>query len=83
LATYTHLGSILNWSNDPEPVAAHLFLDQLMTRADFVVTSNIELVRVWNDSLCFQVGVTKTNQDGSKHIDHPFHVYSCPENPVI
>jgi len=54
-----------------------------MSHADFVVTSNIELVGVWNDALHFQVGVKKTNQEGSKHIDHPFHVYSCPENPVI
>ncbi len=86
LAAYTHLASILNRSNDPEHVAAHLFLLldwNLMSRADFVVTSNIELVGVWNDALRFQVGVTKTDQEGSKHIDHPFHVYSCPENPVI
>jgi len=25
LAAHTHLASILNWSNDPEHVAAHLF----------------------------------------------------------
>ena len=86
LVAYIHLASILNRSNDPEHVAAHLFLLldwNLMSRADFVVTSNIELVGVWNDALCFQVGVTKTDQEGSKHVDHPFHVYSCPENPVI
>ena len=49
----------------------------------FFVTTNIELVGVLNDALHFQVGLTKTDQEGSKHIDHPFHVFSCPENPVI
>ena len=40
LAAYTHLASILNRSNDPEHVAAHLFLLldwNLMSHADFVV----------------------------------------------
>ena len=35
------------------------------------------------DALLFNMGVTKTDQEGVKNIDHPWHVYSCPEHPEI
>lgn len=34
-------------------------------------------------AVCFDIGHTKYDQDGTKHVDHPFYVNSCPEKPVI
>ena len=85
-AAYEYLADILRRSDNPEHIAAHLFLLldwNLISCADGVVTSNISLVSLWSDSLRFAIGPTKTDQEGKKHVDHPFHVYSCPENPVI
>jgi hypothetical protein len=86
LAAYTYLANVLIKSDDPEHVAAHLFLLlewNLISRADMVINANIDLVGMYNDSLCFQVGPSKGDQEGSKHQDHPFHVYSVPQNPAI
>ena len=86
LAAYTYLANILHQSDDPVMIACHLFLVldwNLISRAENVVESNIEIIGLWNDALRFQVGVTKTDQEGVKHVDHPAHVYSCPENPAI
>lgn len=86
LAAYIYLATILHESSDPEMIAAHLFLLldwNLISRAEGVVTANIEIVGLWNDALKFQIGITKTDQDGSKNAEHPFHVYSNPSNPVI
>jgi hypothetical protein len=85
-AAYESLTGILHRCDNPEHITAHLFLLldwNLISRADGVVTSNISIVSMWSDSLRFEIGPTKTNQEGKKHVDHPFHLYSCPENPVI
>ena len=85
-ATYRHLAEILNHSSNPEHVAAHLFLLidwNLISWADGVISANIELVGMWSDALCFEIGPTETDQNGTKHVDHPFHVYVCPETPAI
>ena len=85
-AAYVHIAEILNCSSNPEHVAAHLFLLidwNLISWADGVISANIELVGMWSDALRFEIGPTKTDQDGTKHVDHPFHVYACPETPAI
>ncbi len=51
--------------------------------ADCVVSSTIELVGMRKDALVFKIGPTKTDQEGKYNVDHPFHIYSCPENPSI
>lgn len=38
---------------------------------------------MWSDALRFEIGPTKTDPEGKKNLDHPFHVYSVPENPAI
>ena len=86
LAAYVHLAEILCKSDKPEHIAAHLFLLldwNLISRAETVVESNIELVGMWSDALRFEIGPTKTDPQGKKNLDHPFHVYSVPENPAI
>jgi len=83
---YVFLAEILCKDENPEYIAAHLFLLldwNLISRADMIVNANIELVRAWSDCLMFEIGRSKTDQEGKKHVDHPFHVYSCPENPAI
>ncbi len=36
-----------------------------------------------NDAMLFDIGKTKTDQEGTKNVDHPWHVYSNPEDPYI
>lgn len=48
-----------------------------------VATSKIETVRLLNNTIKFRIGVTKTDQAGSKNTNHPFHVYSITKNHVI
>lgn len=86
LAAYVYLAEVLCKSQDPEYIAAHFFLLidwNLISRADLVINANIELVGMWSDCLRFEIGKSKTDQEAKKHVDHPFHVYSCPENPAI
>ena len=67
-------------------VAAHTFLVlewNLISRAEYLVDANIDLVSFTEDALLFNMGVTKTDQEGVKNVDHPWHVYSCPEHPEI
>ena len=85
-AAFVHLAEILHRSDNPEHIGAHLFLCldwNMISRADSVITSNIELVGMSSDALTFDIGPTKTDQAGTAHVDHPFHIYSCPENPAI
>jgi hypothetical protein len=85
-AAYVYLAEILHKSKDPEHIAARLFLLldwNMISRADSVVSSNIELCGMRDDALVFDIGPTKTDQEGKQNIDHPFHIYSCPENPAI
>ena len=83
---YKYLSKILFESDEPEHVAAHIFLLlkwNLISRAGYVVDSNIDLVYFQQDDLLFDIGKTKTDQEGKKNIDHPWHVYSNPEYPEI
>ena len=85
-AAFCHLAKILFKSKEPEHVGLHLFLVldwNMMSRAEQCVDSNIELIGVEEDSLRFFVGKSKGDQEGMKHIDHPWHVYSVPSNPFI
>jgi hypothetical protein len=47
------------------------------------MNANIDLAGMHNNSLWFQVGPSKGDQEGSKHHEHHFHVYSVPQNPTI
>ena len=70
---YKHLAKILFESDEPEHVAAHKFLLlewNLISRAEYVVDSNIDLVYFQQDALLFDIG-KKTDQEGTKNIDHP------------
>jgi hypothetical protein len=56
---FVFLSEILHKSNNPEHVAAHFFLilDWIMiSRANTVISSNIELVGMRNDALVFDLG---------------------------
>jgi hypothetical protein len=55
----------------------------MISRADNIVNAHIDLFSVMNDALCCDPGPSKTNQEGTKHQDHPFHLYSVAENPTI
>jgi hypothetical protein len=86
LAALVYLCQILVKSPDPEHLDAQFFLLldwNLFSRAESIVNSHIDLFGLHNDALLVQVGKTKGDQDGTKHVDHPFHKYSVPENPVI
>ena len=54
-----------------------------MSKAEYLVGAKINLVAITEDALLFNMGVTKTDQEGTKNLDHPWHVYSCPEHPEI
>ena len=41
------------------------------------------MVSFQKDDLLFVTGKTKTDQEGTKNIDHPWHLYSNPEYPEI
>ncbi len=48
-------------------IAPHLLLLldwNLISCADSVVTSNIEIVGIWNDAIWFQIGVTRQTKMG-------------------
>jgi hypothetical protein len=55
----------------------------LISRAEFLVDANINIVSFTKDALIFAMGITKTDHEGTKNVDHPWHVYSCPECPEI
>ncbi|KAL3778149.1 hypothetical protein ACHAWO_010885 [Cyclotella atomus] len=83
---YCYLADVLHRKKEPKYQEAHLFLLldwNMISRADSVITSNIELVGMRNDALAFEPGPTKTDQENKQNVDHPFHIYSCPENPAI
>ena len=83
---YKYLAKILFESEKPEHVSAHTFLLlewNLISRAEFVVDSKIDLILYAEDALKFDMGKTKTDQEGTKNIDHPWHLYSNPINPEI
>jgi hypothetical protein len=50
---------------------------------DMAINASINHVGMYNGSLCFQVGPSKGDPEGSKHHAHLSHVYSVPQNPAI
>jgi len=83
---YRYLARVLFESGDPEHIAAHTFLLlewNLISRAEFVVGAKVDLVSAREDALVFEIGKTKTDQEGKKNIDHPWHLYANPTNPYI
>ena len=85
-AAYRLLARILFESPKPENIYAHTFLVlewNLISRVEFLVDAKIDIVSFTKDALIFSMGVTKTDQEGTKNVDHPWHVYSCPEFPEI
>jgi hypothetical protein len=83
---YRLLAKLLFESDHPEHVYAHTFLIidwNLMSRSETVIDSKIDLVAFEKDALLFDMGVTKTDQDGTRNVDHPWHVYGCLEYPEI
>ena len=85
-AGYRLLAKLLFESDHPEHVYAHTFLVfdwNLVSRSEYVIGSKIDLVSFEKDSLLFNMGPTKTDQDGTRNVDHPWHVYGCLEYPEI
>ncbi len=83
---YKYLGKILFESKSPKHVAMHTFLLlewNLISRAEYLVDAKIDAVTVKEDAMLFDIGVTKTDQEGTKNIDHPWHVYSNSEDAYI
>ena len=86
MGAFKKLAKVLYESPNGEHIPAHTFLIfdwNLVSRAEFVVGANIDLVSFSEDALLFHMGVTKTDQEGTKNVDHPWHVYSNPECPEI
>jgi len=64
-AAYKYLAKILFESKKAEHVGAHMFLLiawNLISRAEFVIGSNIDSIWFQADAIMFEVGTTKTNQ---------------------
>jgi hypothetical protein len=47
------------------------------------IRQHMDLFGVIDDALLVYLGPTKGDQDGSKHTDHPWHIYSVPDKPEI
>lgn len=83
---YGLLTKLLFESNNPEHLYAHTFLVlhwNIVSRIEYVVYTKTNLVLFKNDSLLFDMGPMKTDQNGTRNVDHPWHVYSCREYPEI
>ena len=83
---YMYLAQILFESNRPEHVATHTFLIlqwNLISHAEFVVDARIDSLLFQNDAMLVDVGKTKTDQEGTRNIDHPWHLYGNTEHPYI
>ena len=55
----------------------------LMSRSEYVVNLKIDLVYFEKDALLFDMGKTKTDQEGTKNVVHPWYFYSNSEQPEI
>jgi hypothetical protein len=80
------LAQILFESEKQEHIAAHLFLLlewNLISRAEMVVSALIDVIRCNSDAIQFDIGKSKTDQDGTQNLDHPWHIYSTPNCPQI
>ncbi len=85
-AAYKYLAKILFESKKPEHVGAHTFLIiawNLISHAEFVIGSNIDSIWFHGNAILFDIGKTKTDQERTWNIDHPWHVYFNNECPYI
>jgi hypothetical protein len=85
-AAYKFLVQILFESAKPEHIAAHTFLVlkwNLISFADIVVTALIDSIHCHNDAILFEIGRTKMDQERTRNIDHPWHLYANCEFPQI
>ena len=55
----------------------------MVSHAEGVVDQHMDLLGVYEDALLVHMGPSKGDQDGTKHADHPWHLYSVPEEPAI
>ena len=61
-------------SNHPEHVYVHISLItnwSLVSQSEYMVDSKIDLVSFEKELLLFDMGPTKTDQDGMCNVDHP------------
>ena len=62
----------------------HYLLDwQMVSYAEGVVDQHMDLFGVYEDALLVHMGPSKGDQDETKHMAHPGHLYSVPEEPAI
>ena len=54
-----------------------------MSRAEGVVSQHIDLFGIYEDALLVHMGPSKGDQDGTKHTEHPWYIYSVPQEPAI
>ena len=83
---YVELAKILCRSVNHEHIAAHLFLlldGNMASCAEGVVSQHIDLFGIYKDLLLVHMGPSKGDQDGTKHTEHPWHIYSVPQEPAI
>ena len=74
VAAFRKLVGILFESKKPEHVHAHNFLLlewNLISRAEYFVDANIDLMSFTKDALFFNMSVTKTEQEGVKTLTIP------------
>ena len=45
--------------------------------------AKIDHISFYRDALIFDFAKTKTDQKGIKNIDHPWHVYANPLDPIV
>ena len=77
---YLLLAKIMFQSKKAKHIHAHTFLVldwNLILRAEYVIVSK-KLVSFKENTLLFYMGPTKTSQEGTHNIDHPWHAYLCP-----
>ena len=54
-----------------------------MSCAKNAVNSHMDLFGIFHDALLVYLGPRKGDQEDTKHIDHPWQIYTDPKNPVI
>ena len=75
-AAYRLLARILFESPKPKHIYAHAFLVlewNLISQIELLVNVKIDIVSFTKDTLLFARGVTKTDQEGTKIVYHPWH----------
>ena len=77
---------ILFKSDKLEHVDAQAFLTlewNIISRNENCIDCEMDHIYFHHDALMLDFGKTKTDQEGTKTIDHPWHVYDNPLCPMI